>query len=168
MIGTTRASRRLWNLAGVGAVVGLMAYALFAQYVQHYEACPLCIFQRVALVALGFVFLIAALHAPRGSGARVYAVLGLLAAVAGMAISGRHLYLQHLPPDAVPACGPGLSYLFDTFPVAEVIQQVFTGSGECAEVNWSLLGLSMPGWVLIWFVILGALAVRANWQRVRR
>jgi protein dithiol:quinone oxidoreductase len=168
MMVTTRAGRRLWNLAGVVAVIGLMSYALYAQYVQHYEACPLCIFQRVAVIGLGLVFLIAALHAPRGAGARVYAVLGLLVALAGMGISGGHLYLQHLPPDAVPACGPGLDYLWDTFPVAEVIQQVFTGSGECAEVNWSLLGLSMPGWVLIWFVILGALAVFANWHRVGR
>lgn len=168
MIVATRAGRRLWNFAGVVAVIGLMGYALFAQYVQHYEACPLCIFQRVAMIALGLVFLIAALNAPRGGGARVYAVLGLLVAVAGMTVSGRHLYLQNLPPDAVPACGPGLDYLLETFPVAEMIQRVFTGSGECAEVNWSFLGLSMPGWVLIWFVILGALAILANWRPVRR
>lgn len=166
MIVRTRKDRRLWNLAGVVAVIGLMAYALFAQYVQNYEACPLCIFQRVALIALGIVLLVAGIHAPRAAGARVYAVLGFIAAAAGITIAGRHLYLQNLPPDAVPACGPDLDYLWDTFPVADVIQRVFTGSGECAEVNWSFLGLSMPGWVLIWFVILGSVAVLANWRRV--
>lgn len=160
----SRRDRRLWNLAGVVAVVGLMSYALFAQYVQGYEACPLCIFQRIALIVVGIVLLVAALHAPRG--ARVYGVLGLVAAAVGIGIAGRHLYLQSLPPDAVPACGPGLDYLFEAFPLTEMIRMVFTGSGECAEVNWSFLGLSMPGWVLIWFVILGALAILANWRRL--
>lgn len=162
----SRIRRRYANLLGVVAVIGLMSYALFAQYVQGYEACPLCIFQRVALIGLGIVLLVAALHAPKGLGARAYAALGVLAAASGVGIAGRHLYLQSLPPDAVPACGPGLEYLMDVLPVFEMIRTVFTGSGECAEVNWSFLGLSMPGWVLIWFVILGALAVVANWKRV--
>ena len=159
----TRRQRRLLNFA---AVIGLMAYALFAQYVQGYEACPLCIFQRVALIALGLVLLVAALHAPAGAGARAYALLGVIAAASGIGIAGRHLYLQSLPPDEVPACGPGLEYLWDTFPMLDMLRLVFTGSGECAEVNWSLLGLSMPGWVLIWFVILGGVALVANWNRV--
>ncbi len=163
----TRSQRRLWNFAGVLAVVGLMSYALFAQYVQGYEACPLCIFQRVAVIVVGLVLLVAALHAPLGSGARVYGVLGALAAAIGVGISGWHLYLQGLPPDEVPSCGPGLGYMMDAFPVLDTIRMVFTGSGECAEINWTLLGLSMPAWVLIWFVILGALAITANWNRVR-
>lgn len=156
---------RWQNLAGVAAVVGLMSYALFAQHVLGLEACPLCIFQRVALIALGLVMLAAGLHNPAGKSARVYAVLGLLAAGTGAGIAGRHVYLQHLPPDAVPACGPGLEYMIDAFPVLEVLRMVLTGSGECAEVNWSFLGLSMPAWVLLWFIGLGALAVYANWRR---
>jgi disulfide bond formation protein DsbB len=163
----TRSQRRLWNFAGVLAVVGLMGYALFAQYVQGYEACPLCIFQRVALICVGLILLVAALHAPTGAGGRVYSVLGALAAATGMGISGWHLYLQGLPPDEVPSCGPGLDYMLDAFPIFDTIRMVFTGSGECAEINWTFLGLSMPAWVLIWFVILGALAITANWSRVR-
>jgi disulfide bond formation protein DsbB len=162
----TRTQRRWANALGVGAVVGLMAYALFAQYVQGYEACPLCIFQRVALMALGLVMLVAALHAPVGGFARVYSLLGVVAAATGIGIAARHLYLQSLPPDAVPACGPGLEYMLDAFPLFETVRLVFTGSGECAEVNWSFLGLSMPGWVLIWFVILGGLVTVANWRRL--
>jgi disulfide bond formation protein DsbB len=164
----TRAQRRMLNLAGVAAVVGLMAYALFAQYVQGYEACPLCIFQRIALIALGIVLVAAGLHAPRAAGARVYGILGLIAAAVGIGIAGRHLYLQSLPPDQVPACGPCLDYMFDAFPILDAIRLVFTGSGECAEVNWSFLGLSMPGWVLVWFVILGVLAVVANWAKLEQ
>jgi disulfide bond formation protein DsbB len=144
-----------------------MAYALYAQHVLGLEPCPLCIFQRIAMVALGIVLAIAALHAPRGIGARVYAFLGLIVAAKGAAIAGWHVHMQNLPPDQVPACGPGLSYMFDAFPMLEALRMVFAGSGECATVDWSFLGLSMPAWVLIWFVLLGALSVVANWRPVR-
>ncbi|HEX7080855.1 MAG TPA: disulfide bond formation protein B [Gammaproteobacteria bacterium] len=164
----TRTHRRLLNALGVVIVAGLMGYALYAQHVLGLEPCPLCIFQRIAMIGLGFVFLAGALHAPVGLGARAYAGLGLVVAAVGIGIAARHVYLQNLPPDAIPACGPGLGYIFDAFPVLEALRMVFTGSGECAEVNWSFLGLSMPAWVLIWFVILGALAVAANWRRVAR
>ena len=162
----TRSQRRLANGAGVVAVAGLMAYALYAQHVLGLEACPLCIFQRIALIAVGIVLAVAAIHAPRGSGARAYAVLGVLAAAIGSAISIWHVRLQNLPPEEVPACGPGLTYMFDAFPVLDALKMVFTGSGECAEVNWAFMGLSMPAWVLIWFVLLGALSVAANWKTV--
>ena len=163
---TSRAQRRWLNFTGFTAVVGLMAYALYAQYVLGLEACPLCIFQRVALIALGFVFLVGAVHAARGAGARVYALLGVLVALTGGGISIRHVYLQHLPEDVVPACGPGLGYILDAFPLYDAIKMVFTGSGECATVNWSFLGLSMPAWVLVWFVLLGGLVAAVNWQPI--
>ena len=165
---STSAQRRWFNLAGAGCVVGLIAYALFAQYVLDLEACPLCILQRVAFIAAGLVFLVAGLHSPAGIGARVYAALGVVAAGTGAGIAGRHVYIQQLPADRVPSCGPGLDYIFDAFPLMEALEMVFTGSGECAEINWSFLGLSMPAWALVWFILLGGLAVFANWTRVSR
>ena len=167
MIVTVR-QRRWLNLTGAGIVVALMAYALYAQHVLGLEACPLCIFQRVALIALGIVMLLAGLHAPKGKSARIYGAVSLLPALAGIGIAARHVYLQHLPPDAVPACGPGLDYMIDAFPVLEMLSMVLTGSGECADVNWSFLGLSMPAWVLIWFVLLGGLSIYANFSRTKR
>lgn len=164
----TRSQRRLFNGAGVVAVVALMCYALYEQYVVGLEACPLCILQRAALITLGFVFAAAALHAPRGAGARVYAVLGSLAALTGMGISGWHVRLQNLPPSEVPSCGPGFDYIMDSFGWLGGLRMIFTGSGECAVVNWSFLGLSMPAWVFLWFVALGALVIRANWSRLSR
>jgi disulfide bond formation protein DsbB len=164
----TRRSRRVANGLGVAAVVGLMSYALYAQYIVGLEACPLCILQRMALIALGFVFAVAALHAPVGAGARAYAVLGALAALTGLGISGWHVYIQNLPPAEVPACGPGFDYIMDAFGWLGGLRMIFTGSGECAVVNWTFLGLSMPAWVFIWFVALGALVVRANWSRLSR
>lgn len=163
----TRRQRRWWNLAGVGIVVALIGYALFAQHVQGYEACPLCIFQRVAMLGVGVVLLVAGLHAPRAWGARVYGVLGLVAAAIGGAIAARHVYIQNLPEDAVPPdCGAGLDYLLDVFGPLEAVRMVLTSAGECADVNWAFLGLSMPAWVLIWFVALAALGLAANWSRV--
>jgi disulfide bond formation protein DsbB len=164
----TVAQRRWLNLAGAGSVVGLIAYALFAQYVLDLEACPLCILQRVAFVAAGLVFLVAGVHSPAGAGARVYAGLGVATAGTGAGIAGWHVYIQQLPADRVPSCGPGLDYLFDAFSPFEVLEMIFTGSGECAVVNWSFLGLSMPAWALVWFILLGGLAVFTNWTRVSR
>lgn len=162
----TRRQRRLANLAGCVIVAGLIGYALFAQYVLGLDACPLCIFQRVAFIAGAFVFLAAGLHAPRN--ARVYGLIALVPNVIGGGIAARHVYIQNLPADQVPACGPGLSYLMDAFPVMDMLRLVLTGSGECAEVVWSFVGLSMPSWALIWFVLLSALAVMANWALLPR
>jgi disulfide bond formation protein DsbB len=163
-----RLHRRWLNAAGVAIVVGLMSYALYEQHVVGLAACPLCILQRMAMISLGVVLAVAALHAPRGVGARVYALLGALVALVGMGIAGWHVRLQHLPAAEVPACGPGYDYIMDTFGWLEGLSMIFTASGECAEINWSFLGLSMPAWVFIWFVALGALAVVANWSRLSR
>ena len=164
----SRRGRRWLNLAGVASVIGLMGYALYEEHVVGLAACPLCILQRIALIALGLVFAVAALHAPRGAGARVYGVLGALAALTGMGISGWHVRLQNLPPAEVPACGPGYDYIMDTFGWLDGLSMIFTASGECSEVNWQFLGLSMPAWLFVWFVALGALVVTANWSRLAR
>jgi protein dithiol:quinone oxidoreductase len=145
-----------------------MSYALYAQHVLGLDACPLCIFQRIAMIAVGVVLAVAALHAPPGAGARVYAVLGALTAAVGLGISGWHVRMQNLPPAEIPSCGPGLGYMWEAFPFRAMLNMVFTGSGECAVVNWSRFGLSMPAWVAIWFVLLGALAIVANWKKLAR
>jgi disulfide bond formation protein DsbB len=158
-------SRRIINLAGFAVCGGLMGFALFAQYVLLLDPCPLCVFQRVAVISIGIVFLVAALHNPSGAGRFVYAVLLAAVALAGAAIAARHAWLQQLPPDKVPSCGPGLDYMLETLPFTEVLSKVFKGSGECAEIVWQFLGLSMPAWVLIWLTALGVTGV---WNNVRR
>jgi disulfide bond formation protein DsbB len=142
----------------------MLAYALYAQGVLRVEPCPLCIFQRVGIAAIGLVFLVAGVHAPVGRGARVYGALLALAALATMAVAARHVWIQHLPEDAVPACGAGLQFLFEEFPVGEVIRKVLSGSGECHQVNWTFLSLAMPTWVLLVAGALGALGIYANFR----
>ena len=157
-----RWSFRAQFLLGFIACAALLAYALYSQYIGGLMPCPLCTFQRGAFILLGLVFLLGALHAPKGQGGRrAYGVSALLAAGLGMVVAGRHVWLQHLPKDQVPACGPDLSFMMEAFPLADVLRKVFTGSGECAEVDWTFLGLSMPEWSLAWFVGLAGWALYA-------
>jgi len=157
--------RRLINLAGFLFCAGLIAYALYAQFDLGLDPCPLCIFQRIGIIALGAVFLVAALHNPRGWGARVYAVLVAVAALATVAVAARQLYIQHLPPGAIPSCGAPLSMMMKFMPLTTVIRKVLTGSGECGIINWTFLGLAMPAWVLIWAVFLGTVGTITNARR---
>ena len=155
-------NRRILNLLGFVACVGLLAYALYSQYKLGFDPCPLCIFQRIGIALTGFFFLVAGLHAPRGASARVYGVLIALAALATAGIAARHVYVQHLPPGTIPSCGAPLDVLLRFTPVTQVIRMVLTGSGECQQVNWTFLGLAMPAWVLLWALALGIVGVTAN------
>ena len=157
--------RRPINFAGFLICAGLIAYALYAQFHLGLEPCPLCIFQRIGIAALGVVFLIAALHDPRGWGTRVYAVLITVAALVTVGVAARQLYIQHLPPGAIPSCGAPLSMMLKFMPLTTVIRRVLTGSGECSIVNWTFLGLAMPAWVLIWAAFLGTAGLIANGRR---
>lgn len=166
MIARLLAHRRAANLAGFLACVALMAYAFYAERVLGFEPCPLCMFQRVGVVALGAVFLLAALHHPKSTGgARGYAVLIALTAAVPAFVAGRHVYIQGLPPGSVPACGASLDYMVEVFPLMTVVKKVLFGAGECQKIDWSFLGLSMPAWVLLAVVALGAYGVWANARR---
>jgi len=150
-------SRRILNTGGFLICSGMMAFALYEQYQLYLEPCPLCVFQRMAVIGLGVSFLLLAIHNPQpGWARRIYLGLFSLSMLAGITVAGRHVWLQHLPPDKVPSCGPGLGYMLDNFPLGDALKMVFTGSGECATVDWTFLGLSMPAWVLISVVTLGA------------
>jgi disulfide bond formation protein DsbB len=158
-------NRRLANFLGFIACAALMAYALFAQHVLGLPPCPLCIFQRVAVITVGVLFLIAALHNPNSTGARIYGALILLAAACGIGIAARHIWIQAQPPGTVPACGADLNFLMDIMPITQVVTKVLTGSGECGTVDWRFLGLSMPWWVLISLVVLAAWAAVVNFRK---
>ncbi len=168
MIAVLRARRRLVNGAVVVFCLGLLGYALFLQHYRGLDPCPLCLFQRVAVIALTVAFALAALVADGWRLARiVVSVLIGLVAAGGAGVAIRHLYIQSLPPGSVPSCGASLDYLWDVFPVVEVLRKVLTGSGECAKIDWTFMGLAMPAWVLIWMVVLGTLGVLVNWPRRR-
>lgn len=144
-------TRRLNSLA-VFIGICAMAYAYYLQYYQYLAPCPLCIFDRVFLLGILLTLSISIAHNPSRQGQRIYAGIALLSACGGLMSSGRHVWLQHLPADEVPSCGPGLNYLLDAFPLGQVLEMVFRGSGECAEINWQFLSLSLPEVTLMMFL----------------
>ena len=130
----------------------LLGVALYLQHVQGIEPCPLCLIQRIVVIALGAVFLVAACHNPYAAGRRGYGLITAVLAALGVAVAGRHVWLQNLPAEEVPACGPGLAYILENFPPTSAFELVLRGSGECAEVTWRFLGLTIPGWTLVVFL----------------
>ena len=157
---------RAWFLTLALGCFGLVAVGMELQHLLRLSPCPLCIFQRVAFAALGVAFLLGGLFAPRGAGGRAFwGVLALVAAAAGIGIAGRHVWITHLPADQVPSCGPPLSFMMEANPLTDVITKVMTGSGECAKVDWTVLGMSMPAWSLLWFLLLAAWAAQAAFRR---
>lgn len=157
--------KRILNIGGFLACASMMGFALYAQYQLMLDPCPLCILQRVAVISLGIIFLLAALHNPTSWGGKAYAAALALVAAGGAAVAGWHVWLQHLPPDKVPSCGPGLDYMLENFPLGDALQMVFKGSGECAEIVWQFLGLSMPAWVLSAMIVMGGCGI---WNNLRR
>ena len=164
---------KIWNnissrwlyLGGALVVAGLFGTALYLQYVLREEPCPLCMVQRVIFIVIGVLFFIAALHNAGRIGRWIYSSLVALSALGGIAVASRHIWIQHLPKDQVPACGPGLDYMLQNFPMSEVLQELMHGSGECAANGWTFLTLGIPEWSLVWYVLLGVFAVMVGWKK---
>ncbi len=163
MLARLRAQRRAFDIGAALFCFAMFGFALFLQWHQGLNPCPLCIFQRIAVVGLGCAFLIAA-AIPQRFGVLRTLSSGLIAlvALAGTGVAARQVYLRSLPPDRDPVCGATLDYMMEIFSPAEVLRKVLTGSGECAKVDWDFLGVTMPGWVLILVVVLGTAGVLVN------
>ncbi len=152
------------GLLVLASIVG-MSFALYLEHVKGLDPCPLCVFQRVGLMAMGIFALIAFLHNPASNlMKRMYALLATLSIGWSVGVAARHVWLQTLPPDQVPSCGPGLNYLIDALPLKTVLNEVLTGSGECAAIDWTFLGQSLPVWSL---VLVSVLLLICLWQIFR-
>lgn len=154
-------------LTGFALCAALLAYALYVQFGMLMMPCPLCILQRIAFAVLGLVFLVGGLHAPKGRvGRAIYGLLAFIPAAAGAGVAARHVWLQSLPPSEVPLCtSMGLDYMIEAMGPMSALAKVLEGSGECAKIDWTFLGLSMPAWTLAWFI---GLALGALWAGFRR
>lgn len=154
--------RWIFALGFAGCLSAMLFAAVYVQRVLGLEPCPLCVLQRVAMIGTGVVFLIGAIIAPASPRGRwSFAGLAALIALIGAGISARHVWLQHLPPDQVPACGPTLDYLLDMLPFTEVLMTVLRGDGNCAVVDARFLGISLPAWTGITFIALVLYALAA-------
>jgi len=144
--------RMLW-LGSLLSVIGLMSYAIYAERVLYLDPCPLCITQRAFYIGIGLFSLLALFTVRRLKLQRVFAALLSVCAIGGIVTAGRQVWLQHLPPDQVPECGPGLQYWLDNMPMLQTLSLMFKGDGNCAEVHWRFIGLSMGEWSLVWFIL---------------
>lgn len=143
---------------------GMLGVGYFMQYSMHLEPCPLCITQRIFIFAVGISALAGALHNPGPTGIRAWAGLALLLACIGGSFSTRHLWLQSLPADQVPACGPSFDYILETFPLRDALRVLLRGTGDCAKVDWSFLGVSIPGWTLLAFAMMAGVCLWTLWR----
>lgn len=165
MLKLLKFNSRIWFFLGFSGCVFLLSMGAYFQFVGGLDPCPLCISQRIAILVTGIVFLIAAIHNPKQRGITCYAILGAVTALCGAAISTRHIWIQHLPPDKVPECGPGLEYVLQNFPLFETVKLMLSGTGDCAKVDWTMLGFSMPAWTLLAFLMLATLSLLQIWNR---
>lgn len=152
-------------IAGFTVCAGLLGYAFYMEHVMMLEPCPLCWLQRGVFLGFAIVFLICAVHRPTGWGRYIYSLGFAVLTLLGAGLAGRQLWLQSLPPDQVPECGLGVTYMLEVAPLLDVISWAARGTGECAEVQWIFLGLSIPGWTLLFFVALGTVAIFSMLRR---
>ena len=162
---TDRISPRLGFALAALVCAALIGFGYYLQFVKGLEPCPLCLLQRGFFYAVLAVCVVGALHGPAGRGRIVYGVLAFLVAAGGAAVASRQVWLQHLPKDQVPQCGPDLFFMLQNFPLSQTLQKLIAGTGECAEVDWTFLGFSIAEWSLVWFCALG---VYALWLAARR
>ena len=156
---------RLLTAAPALACAALLGFGYYLQYFDNQDPCPLCLVQRAFYYLVLGTCAVAALHGPGRIMRGVYCALAGLFALGGFGVAARQVWLQHLPPDQVPACGPDLFFMMENFPLSRTLEKLFMGSGQCAEVNWRFLGLSIAEWSLACFIVL---ALYALWLAARR
>ena len=161
-------SSRWYYFSICAACLALLGFGLYLEHGLQLEPCPLCIFQRIAYIVIAMIAFTGFLHGFGRLSSLIYSSLMVLAALVGAGIAARQVWLQHLPADQVPACGPGLDYILDTFPMAQALQMILGGSGECAEVQWQFLGLSIAAWSLFCFLLLIATCMFSFIARLRQ
>ena len=145
----------------------LLAFGYYLQYGQGLQPCPLCLVQRGFFMAVIAVCVVAAVHDPRRTGSLVYGLLAALFALGGAAVAARQVWLQHLPPDKVPQCGPDLFFMMENFPLSRTLKTLVSGTGECAAVDWTFLRLSIAEWSLLCFAGLFLYSLWLAWPRRR-
>lgn len=157
-------------LTGFLACAGLLGYAFYEQFHLGVLPCNFCILQRIAFAALGMVFLVGGLISPKSLAARKWlVVLALIPTIAGLGVALRHVWVQIYPPP-MAGCGSPMSFMLEMpqNTVVKVLTKVLTASGDCSNINWTFLGLTMPAWCAVWFIGLGIWAIAAGWRKSDR
>jgi protein dithiol:quinone oxidoreductase len=154
----------LGYLGLAGAAFSMLAYGFYAQYIQGFEPCPLCYFQRCAIGALGLAWLVNACCIHRFH--RLQCITQLSFGTLGLGLSLRHLWVQLHPEVAKGSCGMGIQYMIDTYPLTDVILRSWKGTTDCTDTSWRILGFTAPVWLALLFA--GAMILSYFLYRYRR
>ncbi len=158
-----------WFFAATALLcAALLGYGYYLEFHDGLEPCPMCIFQRLCFVAILVIGVLGAVHGPRRAGIYAYGSLTTVVATIGASIAARQVWLQHLPADRVPECGPGLEFMLEVYPLFDVIRTALKGTGECAAVDWTFLGASIAEWSLLCFLGIAATHCAFMAHRLRR
>ncbi len=158
---------RWYCLGLIGSLLLLAVAYFYFQLELGLAPCPLCLVQRAALIGVAGFCLLGLLFRPKRIGTKIIAFGVTLSSLFGLAIAGRQVWLQSLPADQVPECGPDLAFMMEAFPFMEMVTTVLSGSGECAEVQWMFLGLSMPAWMVVIFLVMTIISFKLLFKRER-
>jgi len=150
------------------ACAALLCCGYYLQYFDGQDPCPLCVLQRGFYYGILIVFAVAALHFPGRTGRLLYCAAATVLALGGLGVAARQVWLQQLPADQVPACGPDLFFMMENFPLGRMLEKLFMGSGQCAEVTWRFLGLSIAEWSFACFAALALYSLWLGWVSGRR
>ncbi len=150
-------ARQIFGFIGASSI-SLISFALFLQYLHNIEPCPMCIIQRYTFSLIGVIALIAFFHNPSRLGIKLYSLLITVFSLLGAGVAMRHVYLEIFPPEMFD-CGADLGYLIDAFPLTQMLPMIFRGTGDCSEVLWTFMGLSIAGWALLWFFVFTGLTI---------
>ena len=150
---------RTGYLIGFAACFGIVILALVIQTQYNLEPCPLCITQRLFFMGLGVLFLIGAFIKPASILQKIFTTLQVATALGGAGWAIRHWYLQANKESMIADCGVGFDYMFENFPLQKMFKLIFKGTGDCALIDWTFLGLTLPQLALICFIGFGIYAV---------
>jgi len=162
---------RYLYLAGFFICVALLCTAYYFEIVEFMEPCPLCMAQRFFVLLVGIFCLLAFFFDNHRWPSRIFLGLGTISAIAGAFVADHHVYIQNLPPEDVPACGPSFEYLMETLPLDALLNIMLEGNGNCADISWMYMGLSMPQWMMVIFIafaVVGAISLMISWRRGNR
>jgi disulfide bond formation protein DsbB len=149
---------RMFFVLALLSVVFILGASIYLQFSMHLELCGLCISQRVLFLIMALILCAAIVHQRH---ARAYASLIIIFSLAGIYFAGRQVWLEHLPKEQLPGCGPNLSILLTHFPM-KAARELFVGSAECGSVVWQFLGLSLAAWSLFCFIALLGFGIRQS------
>jgi protein dithiol:quinone oxidoreductase len=147
-------------LLSIAAVsIALVGAALYLQHARDMLPCPLCVIQRYLFLGIA-VFSLAGAFAGK---IKAFAGLALLCALGGLGVVGKHLYVIAHPGFS---CGiDPMETVLNKIPTATLLPWLFRADGLCEAAQDTVLGLSVPQWSAVWFVLLTLALV---WVLARR